>query len=152
MWPDSGVGVPAGDVLVWETASHKRPGELFNLVGFGHSHHAQILDMYDNFFYEFPQIQFFSQNKKSKDIFHRRAANNVPEYTDGDTSCKPRGLNPNGDPDSAVPRMSTRWWSNSLGTLPGPLYRQKAKLKSLFPVFSETYLLGSSRYIKRKNK
>lgn len=48
--------------------------------------------------------------------------------------------------------MSTRWWSKSLGTLPGPLYWQKAKLKSLFWVYSKTYLLGSSKYIKRKNK
>lgn len=69
VWRDSGVIVPAGGVLVWKTASLKSPGELFNLFGFGHSHHTQMLDMYDKFFMSFHKHNSFLRTRNAKIFF-----------------------------------------------------------------------------------
>lgn len=58
-----------GRVLVWKTASHKSPGKLFNVVGFGHSHHEQMLDMYDKFFMSFHKYNSFLRTRNAKIFF-----------------------------------------------------------------------------------
>lgn len=125
-----------GRVLVWKTASHKSPGKLFNVVGFGHSHHEQMLDMYDKFFMSFHKYNSFLRTRNAK-IFFTGGQQIMFQNTLMEIVAANLGDSIPIDTLTLQFHMSTRWWSNSLGTLPGTLCRRKAKLKSLFRVYQK---------------